>query len=310
MEVTFTNPKYLVLLVAIPIFIFIHFYTLTHMRREALKFANFEAIRKVTGGKSVSKNILLLLLRLMIIMFIIFAVTGTVVWYSGLSAKYDMVLAIDASSSMLADDYTPNRLDAAKNAAAFFIDKIEGDVSAGLVAFSGAAFIKQEPTQELRLVRQKISELEILELGGTDIGQAIITSANLLHSSSNPKIIVIMTDGRSNVGIDPLEAIDTIKKENIIIIYTIGIATTTGGAVEGVSAAFTLDEDTLKKIAENTGGKYFHATDIKTLENAFYQISQFQKKKIKLDISLYLLLFAFFLLFVEWGLLSTKYRVV
>lgn len=309
MEITFTNPKYLLLLVAIPIFIFIHFYTLTHMRREALKFANFEAIRKVTGGKSVSKNILLLLLRLMIITFLVLAVSGTIIWYSGLSAKYDMVLAIDASSSMLADDYTPSRLEAAKNAAAFFVEKIEGDVSAGLVAFSGAAFIRQEPTQELRLVRQKISELEILELGGTDIGQAIITSANLLHSSSNPKILVVMTDGRSNVGIDPLEAIETIKKDNIIV-YTIGIATTAGGAVEGVSAAFTLDEDTLKQVAESTGGKYFHATDIKTLESAFYQISQFQKKKIKLDISLYLLLFAFFLLFVEWGLLSTKYRVV
>lgn len=309
MEVTFANPKYLFLLIAVPLFIFIHFYTLTHTRRTALKFANFDAIRRATGGETVSKNILLLIARVLIITFLVFAVTGTTIWYTGLSAKYDMVLAIDSSSSMLADDYTPNRLEAAKNAAALFVDRITGDVKVGLVAFSGAAFIEQDSTQDLDLVKQKISELQIQELGGTDLGQAIVTSANILQASTGPKAIVLLTDGRSNVGIDPMDALERLKNENLMV-YTIGIGTTGGGAIEGVAAAFTLDDETLKEIAESTGGQYFQATDVKALEDAFYKIAQLQKKKLKLEISPYLLLLSFILLFIEWGLISTKYRVL
>lgn len=310
MEVAFANPKYLLLLIAIPVLIFIHFYTLAHTRRAALKFANFEAIRRVTGGKAVSKNVILLLMRLLIITFLVLAVTGTTIWYTGLSARYDMVLAIDASSSMLADDYVPNRLEAAKNAASLFVDKVKGDVKVGLVAFSGAAFVEQEPTIDLKLVKEKISALQIQELGGTDMGQAIITSSNLLQQPGGaPKIIILLTDGRSNIGIDPIEAIERLGEENIMI-FTIGIATGEGGAVEGIAAAFTIDDETLQEIADKTGGKYYHATDVKTLEDAFDEIAQFQKKKLKLDISPYLLLFAFMLLFIEWGLISTRYKII
>src|SRR3989339_1928320 len=218
MEVTFTNPKYLMLLVAIPILILLHFYTLRHTRREALRFANYDAIMRVTGGHIVGKNIIMLGIRLLIVTFLVLAVSGTTLWYQGLSAKYDMVLAIDSSSSMLANDYVPNRLEAAKNAASLFIDKIRGDVKVGIVTFSGGTKINLEPTGDLKKAKQIVSELQIHELGGTDIGQAIITSANVLGLSESPsRVIVLMTDGRSNVGIDPMDSIDYIIENNIII---------------------------------------------------------------------------------------------
>ncbi len=309
MEVSFANPQYLWLIGAIPLLIFVHFYTLTHTKREALKFANFDAIMRVTGGRAVSKNVILLMLRVCIIAMLILAVAGAILWYEGTSAKYDMVLAIDSSSSMLANDYTPNRMEAAKNAAGLFIDRVRGDVKVGVVAFSGGATIEQEPTTDLKKAKESISQLQIQILGGTDIGQAIVTSANLIRTSDAPKVIILLTDGRSNVGTDPMDAIDYIGKDTIVI-FTIGIATASGGEVEGVSAAFTIDEETLKQIAEATGGKYFHADSAASLEDAFTEIAQFQKKKLKLDMSPYLLLLAFFLLFIEWGLISTKYRII
>jgi len=157
-------------------------------------------------------------------------------------------------------------------------------------------------------VKEAIKNIQIHTLGGTDLGQAIITSANLLREGNAPKLIVLLTDGRSNIGIDPQEAIDRIGKENVQI-YTIGIATGTGGAIEGIAAAFTVDDIALKEIAESTGGQYFQAASIGALETAFKEIAQIQKKKMKLDISPYLLIFSFAMLFIEWGLLSTKYRI-
>lgn len=309
MEVTFANPKYLLLLIAIPILIFIHFYMLKHTRRTALKFANFDAIMRVTGGVAVTKNITVLLMRLTVVTFLVLAVTGTTLWYEGVSAKYDMVLTIDASSSMLANDYAPNRLEAAKNAASLFIDKVKGDVKVGVVSFSGAAMIDQEPTIDLKQAKTVISNIQIQTLGGTDIGQAIITSANLLKGDNAPKVIILLTDGRSNVGISPKEAINYIGSDNIIV-FTIGIGTSEGGAISGIDAAFTLDEETLQTIATATGGKYFHATSVDALGKAFDEIAQFQKKKMKLDLSPYLLLFSFVLLFIEWGLISNRYKII
>ncbi len=309
MEITFTNPRYLMLLLAVPILIFVHFYTLKHTSRKALRFANYEAIMRVTGGEVVSKNVLVLVLRICIVSFLVLSVAGTTLWYEGLSARYDMVLAIDSSSSMLANDYTPNRFEAAKNAATLFVDYVTGDVKVGVVSFSGASFINLEPTTDLDLVKKAIANLQIHTLGGTDAGQAIITSSNLLRERNVPKIIVVLTDGRSNVGIDPIDAVEQIGKDTIIV-YTIGIATGEGGTMDGLAAALTLDPETLTSVAEMTGGKYFPATSITALEDAFKQIAQTQKKKMKLDISPYLLIFSFFLLFLEWGLINTKYRVL
>ncbi|MFH1333013.1 MAG: VWA domain-containing protein [archaeon] len=309
MEISFASPQYLYLLGAVSFLVFVHFYTLKHTRQQALKFANFDAIMRVTGGRAVSKNAILLMLRICIITLMIFAVTGTTLWYEGLSAKYDMVLAIDSSSSMLANDYTPNRMEAAKNAAGLFIDKIKGDVQVGIVAFSGGAVVEQKPTTDMALVKDAVSKLQIQTLGGTDIGQAIVTSANLLQTSDAPKVIVLLTDGRSNVGMDPMEAIDYLGQDTITV-FTVGIATGGGGEIEGVGAAFTIDEETLQEIAEATGGQYFHATSVENLDDAFNQVAQFQKKKIKIDLSPYLLLIAFSLLFIEWGLISTKYKII
>lgn len=309
MEVTFANPKYLLLMIAIPVLIFIHFYMLKHTRKTALKFANYDAILRITGGSAVTKNITVLMMRLAVVTFLVLAVTGTTLWYQGVSAKYDMVLAIDASGSMLANDYTPNRLEAAKNAASLFVDKITGDVKVGVVTFAGASMIDQQPTNDLELVKEVISNLQIQKQGGTDIGQAVITSANILSEENTPKVIVLLTDGRSNVGISPMEGIDYLKNDNILV-FTIGIGTGTGGSIQGVEAAFTLDEETLGNMAAATGGKYFHATSVDSLDNAFNEIAQFQKKKLKLDLSPYLLLFSLVMLFIEWGLISTKFKII
>src|SRR3989344_2294049 len=124
MEITFTNPEYLWFLFVIPILILVHFAGLRSTRRKALKFANFEAIERVTGGQVLSKNLFLLTIRLIIVILFVLALAGTIYWYAGQGSDFDFVLAIDASNSMLATDLPPNRIEVAKIRAQEFISLI------------------------------------------------------------------------------------------------------------------------------------------------------------------------------------------
>lgn len=309
MNLEFLKPQYLLFLIAIPIIIFVHFYSLKYGRKQALKFANFEAIRRVTGEAIISKNVMLLILRLATVFFLIFVAAGTKVWYMSQTSDYDMVFAIDASSSMLAEDYKPNRFEATKAAITMFLDNLPGQINVGLVSFSGAAFIHSLPTSDIPKLKDIVSRMELQTLGGTDMGSAIITSSNILSGSDKPRVIVLLTDGQSNIGIPPEDALGYIKDYKITI-YTIGIGTSEGGLITDIGASFKLDEDTLKQIASVTFGQYFRPVDEQSLRDAFLKISQFKEKEIGKDISLYLLLLALVALLLEWSFANTKYRVV
>ncbi|MFH1636980.1 MAG: VWA domain-containing protein [Candidatus Woesearchaeota archaeon] len=307
-SVAFTKAHYLWMLGIVPLLVFVHFYSLKYGRKQALKFANFEAIRRVTGEKVVSKNVILLLMRAATITFLILAVSGTVLWYTGSSSKYDLVLAIDSSSSMLAEDYVPNRIESAKASAVMFIESLAGEIRIGLITFSGASFIENTLTSDLNEIMDAINNIETSTLGGTDIGQAIITSANLMQGEK-PGVIVLITDGQDNVGIPVDDAIAYARKENIVV-HTIGLGTVEGGKISGMEAAFKLDESTLQKIAAETGGQYFRPTSSKELINAFGDISEIRMRPMSRDVSVFLLIMALFFLFVEWGLIATKYTII
>ncbi|MBI4447531.1 VWA domain-containing protein [Candidatus Woesearchaeota archaeon] len=308
MEVTFVKPQYLYLLFVLPIIIFVHFYTLKHVRRRALKFANFEAIKRITGGEVLSKNILILVMRCLTVLFLILAAANTIVIYTTESATHDIVLALDASSSMLAKDYEPNRFEAAKSGLKSFVDEAAGKMRVGVVSFSGATIVEQGITNDMDLVKKAVDEITIHELSGTDLGQAMITSANML-SGEESKAVVLITDGQSNVGVDPEEALGYLKKEGVII-YPIGIGTIEGGKFGEVGAALKIDEDTLRFLAEESSGKYFHPTSTDDLVMVFKDIASFRQRKVKADASFFLVVAAVALLFVEWGLSSSRFKII
>ncbi|MEK6864338.1 MAG: VWA domain-containing protein [Nanoarchaeota archaeon] len=308
MNIEFLKPQYLLLLGVIPLIIFVHFYSLKHGRKQALKFANFDAIRRVTGERVIAKNVLLLLLRVIAVVTLIMAASGTKLWYEGQTLDYDLVLAIDASSSMLAEDYKPNRMEATKATLLMFLDTMPSSVNIGLLSFSGAAYIHSLPTNDFDKLRESIRTMDIQKLGGTDIGTAIITSTNML-SGQKPRVVILLSDGQSNIGVNPEDALEYIKDTKVTI-YTIGIGTSEGGIISDIGASFKIDEDTLKLIASTTGGQYFRPTDEASLMATFGEIAKFSDRPIGLDISIYLLFMTVLLLFVEWGLISTKYKII
>jgi Ca-activated chloride channel family protein len=176
------------------------------------------------------------------------------------------------------------------------------------VSFSGAAFIDSMPTDDIATLREIVKRMKVKELGGTDLGSAIISSANIL-TSDRPKAIVLLTDGQSNIGFSPDDALEYIKDYKITI-HTIGIGTSEGGLISDIGAAFKLDEESLKNIAAKTGGQYFRPVDEQSLRDTFVQIAQFKEQEVSKDISLYLLLIALVILMVEWGLIGTKYKIL
>ena len=316
MEITFTNPNYLWILLIIPIMILTHVFTLKRSRSEALKFSNFEAIERVAKGVFLgkpyqglfkSRNLLLLMIRLLTYSMLIFAITGATLWYEGEISKFDYVVALDASSSMMADDFEPSRLEASKKAISSFIDNIPR-AKIGIVSFSGTSFVEIRPTEEKEEVMQANSMVSIKEVGGTNIGDAIIIGANLLEESEN-KAIVLLTDGRSNTGTSPEEAAEYAKDNNVIV-HTMGVGTEEGGVFMSLNVTSTIDEDTLQYVANATSGRYFKAEDAEKLENAFSSISQITTRKLSMDLSWILLLVAFGLLSLEWILVNTRYRTI
>ncbi|MCD6591007.1 MAG: VWA domain-containing protein [Candidatus Aenigmarchaeota archaeon] len=307
----FQNPDFLWFLVVIPVLVFSHFVSLKFVRQKALKFANFPAIEYVTGRRILSKNYLLLVMRIVTLLLVILSASGMVVWYEGKGTNFDFVLAIDASGSMLAQDYQPNRLEAAKESALLFVDNLPQNTSVGVVSFAGVSFIKQRLTSDFSKVKKAVTNISIELVGGTAIGSAIITSVNLLANPERNKVVILLTDGQNNVGPAVEDAVNY-AVENHVTINTIGIGTEEGGAFPEMNLSFVskLDTKTLEIIANKTGGMFYRAENRTELEKAYKDIATAIKQKLPIYLSMPCLLMAMVLLIVEWVLVNTKYRTL
>lgn len=202
----------------------------------------------------------------------------------------DIILCIDVSGSMLAQDLTPNRLDAAKNVAANFVDSRPTD-RIGLVIFSGESFTLTPVTTDKSVLKTQIFSVRsgLLE-DGTAIGSGLATSVDRLRSSkSKSKVVILLTDGENNGGmIDPNTAKEIAKSIGVRV-YTIGVGTdgyapipvqTIGGIVMQREKV-NIDEKLLKQIADETGGKYFRAKDNEGLANIYSEIDKLEKSRIE-----------------------------
>ena len=187
MYFTFQHPEYLWYLLSLPLLVISHFAFLKYSRRKAIRFANFQALKKVSDQKILTKNHIVLITRTLILTFLILSIAGTTVWYKGFTNENDFILAIDTSASMTAQDFPPTRLESAKKYTIQFINNLKSDSNVGVVSFSGAALIEQIPIKDYGSLKEAINDLEIAHVGGTNIPDAIVTSTNLLLPSKKGK---------------------------------------------------------------------------------------------------------------------------
>lgn len=239
----------------------------------------------------------------------------------------DIVMAIDVSSSMLAQDLKPNRLSALKNVAGDFIDQRRSD-RIGLVIYAGESYTKTPITSDKRIVKNALNEIRYDGVinDGTAIGMGLATAVNRLKDSrAKSKVIILLTDGVNNSGfIDPKIAAE-LAVEFQIKTYTIGLGSNgnarapigilPNGKFQYGITKVEIDEALLQSIATTTGGLYFRATDNTSLEAIYNEINKLEKTEIE-EFKYYnyqekyrlLALVAMALLFIEWLLKNTIYR--
>ena len=205
----------------------------------------------------------------------------------------DIMLAIDVSGSMLARDFKPDRITAAKEVAGSFIADRYGD-RIGLVAFAGEAFTQSPLTTDQGTLQTLLGRLRsgVVE-DGTAIGNGLATAINRLReSNAKSKVIILLTDGENNRGeIAPLTAAE-IARDQGIRVYTIGVGTRGTapyptvdffGNPTVVQAKVQIDEKILGEIADLTGGRYFRATDNAKLQSIYDEINQLEKSKVEIS---------------------------
>lgn len=323
------NPNYLWLFISLPLLIGWYLFN-SKKAQPVLKISSLKGFQQKTNflGKL---QPLLFILRLLSLGLIILAIsrpqTMDVSTRTKTNKGIDIVMAIDVSSSMLAQDLKPNRLSSLKRVATSFIDDRMSD-RIGLVIYAGESYTKTPITSDRAIVKNALREIryEGLIEDGTAIGMGLATAVNRLKDSrAKSKVIILLTDGVNNSGfIDPKIASE-LAVEYEIKTYTIGLGSNgTARAPVGIlpngkfqygMTKVEIDEELLKTIAKNTGGLYFRATDNKKLEEIYDEINKLEKTEVE-EFKYYnyeekfrpLILLALTLILIEWLARNTIFK--
>lgn len=291
--ISFAEPWWLLLLIAVPALAWWQYFR----RRERAPFI-FLPVNLPQAKPSLKVRLMkaLPILRLAALVFGIVALARPVLPFSAsqtITRGIDIVISIDISGSMLARDFEPDRLEAAKEVARKFILSRPND-RIGLVIFAGESYTQCPVTSDHRVLLNMLEQVNSRMLeDGTAIGMGLATAAaRLKDSDAKSKVVILMTDGINNSGyIDPQTAMEMADQMGIKA-YTIGVGTT-GTAPYPVRDAFgreryeqmpvQIDEELLIRIAEATGGEYYRATDNESLNAIYKEIDQMEKSRIALQ---------------------------
>ncbi len=301
---SFENPKYLILILIVPFLIFIHFYSLKRHSMRALKFANFDAISRISGIQFFSKNLTLLYLSLILIIILSLASAGLHMNVVKSASSFSFVIAVDSSQSMETTDVAPNRMEAAKTSAKTFVDSAPISTRIGVISFSGVPFIEQDMTNNKAPVKSGIDRIQFNRVGGTNIMNALI-AASTMFSKEDTKSIIIISDGEINV--ETVEAIIKYAKQNEIVLNTIGVGTIKGEE-NSLGYVSKLDSDALKAMAFETGGKYSLAENSQEFDSSMIDILKLTQRRVNINMTYPLIFLSAIIFIIIFVLMNFKYQ--
>jgi Mg-chelatase subunit ChlD len=291
---TFANPIYFLLLfLLIPM---IAWYIWKQRKADAtMQFTSSKGFDKAPVTFRQRLRHLPFIFRLLAVILLVVAMArpqDTNKWNTSSIEGIDIVLTLDVSTSMLARDLKPDRLEAAKKVAASFINSRPND-NIGLVIFAGESFTQCPLTTDHVVLLNLLNKVETgLIEDGTAIGHGLATAVSRLKDSqAKSKVIILLTDGSNNRGsIPPIMAAEVAKTFGVRV-YTIGVGTKgeapfpymRNGQVYLQNMKVEIDETTLKEIAQSTGGRYFRATDNNSLSAIYDEIDQLEKTKLSVQ---------------------------
>lgn len=327
----FAEPHYLYILILLPILIAI-FIIYRHAQRKRLtRFGDLDIIKQLMPEASPRR-----IRNKFILLIIVFALLITALAQPQFGAKLrevkregvEIMLAVDVSRSMLAEDFAPNRLERTKNAVTRLVEQLEKD-RVGMVVFAGDAFIQLPITSDYISAKTFINTIspDIVPIQGTSLSKAIeLASLSFSEQSQKSRAIILVSDGESHDD-DPIAAAQAAKDKGIII-YTVGIGTPEGAPIsingemmkddQGNMVVTKLSEETLQQIAVLTGGTYVRATNQSVgLDEILKRIKSMEKQEFNSlafaeynDQFHYLVALALFLLMIEFIMIDRKNRIL
>lgn len=307
----FLWPTFLWLLLAVPLLVLLYLWLLRRRKSAALHYPSLGLVREALGPGNRWRRHIPPLLFLLGLAALLLAAARPLAVISLPSQQQTIMLAMDVSGSMRANDVEPDRLTAAQNAAKAFIAELPRHVRVGVVAFAGSAQLAQLPTQSHEDLVKAIDSFQLQR--GTATGNGIMLSLATLFpdagidisalggrqamraqsldelgrvqdgkkpftpvapGSYNSAAIIMLTDGQRTTGVDPLEAAQWAADRGVRV-YTVGVGTVAGETIgfEGWSMRVRLDEETLKSVALRTNAEYFHAATAADLKKVYETLS-------------------------------------
>ncbi|MDW7680775.1 MAG: VWA domain-containing protein [bacterium] len=298
--IRFANQFYLHLLWLVPLLIVFYMLVFRWKKNALARFGQLELIQKLTMSISRKRQIVKVSLLIFAVILMILSLARPQLGTKLEQVKregVDILIAVDVSLSMKAEDIKPNRLEKAKHAVGNFINMLQGD-RVGIIAFAGEAFVQCPLTLDYGAAKMflEILDTDLIPTPGTAIGEAILLAAKTFEQRERKyKVLLLITDGEDHGG-EPLKAAEIAEKDGVVI-YTVGIGSVKGVPIpmynesgrnigfkkdrEGQVVTSKLDELTLEKVALQTGGKYYRASGAESeLDKIYEQISNMEKKEL------------------------------
>ena len=276
----FLNPEWLTAgIVILAVLVYMARRAEGRKRRAALIFSRLKVVREAAGGRELAWRRSAGFLMSALALTCLFASLADLhVPWTATHKGVNVVLVIDVSGSMQATDFEPNRLEAAKQSARVLIESLKPVDYCGIIVFSEGATAGSYLTRLKDRTIQKLDAIRPRE-GRTAIGDGLSLAVDMITSVPNRrKVVILLSDGENNAGvIPPAEAAAFAKREGVQV-YTVGV-----GSVKPVVLGYDwfgraqyarLDEETLRQIAGTTGGEYFRAVDVTTLEHIYQTLSE------------------------------------
>jgi Ca-activated chloride channel family protein len=310
----FGNPLWFAALLLLPLVWYFYRESVKKKKALAIKFSNISLIKEAGIKKSNAKEVLFYL-NLLLIILLVTALADPHIPLKQTKEGVNVVIVMDVSGSMAAGDYKPTRLEAAKDSAKILVDELNNKDNSGIVIFSSGATTSAYLSPYKDKVLEKLSGIKQTE-GETALGDGLALAVDMATSIPNKKkVIILMSDGVNNAGvISPIDAISFAKTNNIQV-YTVGI-----GSNENVILGYDwlgrpvyaqLDEATLQKIAQETGGQYFKSVDSSTLEKIYSELPQkIEREPEDSSIKDWVIMAAIAVLLIQLYLRFGRYRIL
>jgi Ca-activated chloride channel homolog len=312
----FYQPLWLLGLLTLPILWYLHRQAGKKKMQDALEFSRVAVARRAVGDKKgIDPRAVLFGLSLLIIALLVIGLADPHIPLETRHEGVNIVFAMDVSGSMSATDYPPTRLDAAKTAAASLMRDLGPDDYAGIVVFEAGATSAAYLSPDKDRVIQKLDTVRPRS-GQTALGDGLLLAIDMAESIPNRKnVVILLSDGVNNAGVvTPDEAV-TVARDRGIQVFTIGMGSDqpviTGYDPLGAPQYATLDEETLRRIAETSGGKYFRSVDDRTLSSIYAGLNkEIRREPVETSVRDVFFAAALLLVFVELYLRYGKRRIL